>query len=114
MTFGERLKELRESKGLTQEQISEVINVTRPTIAGYETKGKQPDYDKLKTLADYFNVSVDYLLGHSDTRTPQIKEEPKKFSTKVETIAAHLDDKNLTDDKIDKIKDYIDFLFSKD
>ncbi|MCR1952935.1 helix-turn-helix domain-containing protein [Clostridium sp. DSM 100503] len=73
MTFGDRLKELREKHGLTQEQLAKILNITRPTIAGYETKGKQPDYEKLKILADFFNVSIDYLLGHTD-----IKNNTKK------------------------------------
>lgn len=68
MTFGERLKLLRDEGGLTQQDIADIINVGRPTIAGYETKGKQPDYDKLKTLANYFDVSVDYLIGNTDIR----------------------------------------------
>lgn len=68
MTFGDRLKELREKHGLTQEQLAKILNITRSTVAGYETKRKQPDYEKLKILADFFNVSIDYLLGHTDIK----------------------------------------------
>lgn len=63
--FGEKVKKLRVQKNLTQSQLAEVLSVGRSTIAGYETKGKQPDYDKLEKLATYFNVSIDYLLGYS-------------------------------------------------
>lgn len=66
MTFGERLKDLRTSKGLTQQDLADALGVGRATIAGYETKGKQPDFDKLKWLSGFFNVSIDYLLGLSN------------------------------------------------
>lgn len=70
MNFGERLKELREDKNLIQQDIADILKVGRATIAGYETKGKQPDYDKLTKLAEFFNVSTDYLLGRTDTKSP--------------------------------------------
>lgn len=66
LNFGTRLKELREKRSMTQQQLANLLNVGRPTIAGYETKGKEPDYSKLRTLSRYFDVSIDYLLGHSD------------------------------------------------
>ncbi|MDD3224730.1 MAG: helix-turn-helix transcriptional regulator [Clostridium sp.] len=66
MTFGEVLKRLRDSRGLTQQDIATLLKVGRSTIAGYETKGKQPDFEKLKILANFFNVTIDYLLGRTD------------------------------------------------
>lgn len=62
MDFSNRLKELRESQDITQEQLAKLLNVSRPTIAGYETRQRQPDYEKLILIADLFNVSVDFLL----------------------------------------------------
>jgi len=70
MGFGERLKKLREEKGVTQQQLADYLSVGRPTIAGYETKNKEPDYEKLTKIAKYFNCSVDWLLGITDHRTP--------------------------------------------
>ena len=66
MTFGNILKELRTSTGTTQKQLADYLNVTRPTIAGYETKGKEPDYKVLILIASYFHVSTDYLLTGSN------------------------------------------------
>lgn len=63
--FGENVKKLRTQKNITQTQLAKILSVGRSTIAGYETKGKQPDYDKLKKLAEFFDVSIDYLLGYS-------------------------------------------------
>ncbi|WP_427339585.1 helix-turn-helix domain-containing protein [Caloranaerobacter sp. DY30410] len=86
MTFAERLKLLREEKGLTQQDIANILDVGRATIAGYETKGKQPDYEKLKKLADFFNVSIDYLLGRTDIRNPEKELTPEEKYPKVTDV----------------------------
>lgn len=62
MEFSEVLKELRESHSLTQDQLAKQIDVSRSTIAGYESRSRQPDYDKLVSISRYFHVTVDYLL----------------------------------------------------
>lgn len=71
--FGKRLKQLREENSLTQQDLSDLLHVGRSTIAGYETKGKEPDFQKLCLLANYFNVSIDYLLGLSNERKQTLK-----------------------------------------
>jgi len=69
MALKERLKELRNEKGITQEELSNYLNVSRSTIAGYETGKRKPEYETLQKLANYFNVSLDYLLGSSNERS---------------------------------------------
>ena len=64
MTFAQTLKYLREIHHVTQEDLAACLKVTRSTIAGYETKGKQPDFEKLLKIASFFQVSLDYLLGN--------------------------------------------------
>lgn len=77
MKFGETLKNLREIRGITQKDLGEFLGVSRATIAGYETKNHQPDYEKLQKLAHYFNVSIDYLLTGEDTfHIEHIKRPP--------------------------------------
>ncbi len=71
--FGDKLKKLRTEKGLTQEELSRFLNVSRVTIAGYETNRKEPDFEKVLFLAKYFNVTTDYLLG-ADDNLPQVNE----------------------------------------
>lgn len=68
MDFCNRLKELREEKGLTQKDFAETLDISRATIAGYESQGKEPSFDRLKEFAKFFNVSVDYLVGYSDVK----------------------------------------------
>jgi len=70
MTFSDRLKELRKEKNLTQEELAKILGISRSTIAGYETERKEPDYETLKKIADFFNVSTDYLLGRTDIYNP--------------------------------------------
>lgn len=67
MKFGETLKNLRDIKGITQKDLAKYLGVSRATIAGYETKNHQPDYEKLEKLARYFEVSIDYLLTGDDS-----------------------------------------------
>jgi len=68
MDFSQRLKHLRNEYKITQKQLAKHLGVGRPTIAGYETKGLQPNYETLSKIADYFKVSTDYLLGRVDER----------------------------------------------
>lgn len=66
--FGTRLKILREEKEITQKQLASVLQISRSTVAGYETKGKEADFEKIIVMSNYFDVSIDYLLGKTDCR----------------------------------------------
>lgn len=59
--FGDRLKELREDRGINQDELAEIIGVKRSTISSYETNAITPSFDIAIKLADFFNVSLDYL-----------------------------------------------------
>lgn len=61
-----RLKELRKKKGISQLRLATDLNTTQNTISRYETGEREPGIDDLMKLADYFNVSVDYLLGRTN------------------------------------------------
>lgn len=66
MTFAERLVELRTSRNLTQKQVYEAVGMSAPGYQRYEYGQREPAYQKLIALADYFNVSIDYLVGRTD------------------------------------------------
>lgn len=66
MTLGERLRSLREKAGLTQKELASHLNVPNQNISNYERGFRQPDYETLQKLADYYDVSTDYLLGRMD------------------------------------------------
>jgi len=65
-SLGERLAALRRAKGLTQAEIAKKLNMGQSTIAMYEKNRRTPDAQTLRRLADFFEVSVDYLLGRMD------------------------------------------------
>ena len=67
-----RLKELRKKKGISQLRLATDLNTTQNTISRYETGEREPGIDELIMIADYFNVSVDYLIGR--TENPKINK----------------------------------------
>lgn len=64
--IGERLRTLRKSKNMTQEQVAAYLNAAKSTVSQYENNVNEPDLMTIAKLADLFGVSVDYLLGRSD------------------------------------------------
>lgn len=75
--FNERLKKLREESGITQNALAEKLGIT-PQSLSYYFNGREPNYDLLIKIADYFHVSVDYLLGRPE---PEVKntDYPQKL-----------------------------------
>ena len=66
--FSARLISLRKERGLTQEDLAKLIHKKRSTVSGYEIEDKEPEFETICFLAQYFGVSTDYLLGHSEER----------------------------------------------
>ncbi|WP_133016991.1 helix-turn-helix domain-containing protein [Clostridium cuniculi] len=65
MNIGEIIAELRADKGMNQEELSVILNVSRPTLANWESGNRRIDIETLVVIADYFGVSCDYLLGRT-------------------------------------------------
>lgn len=80
-TFGDRLKLLRIEKHLTQEQLAEKFGMKKSRISQYELNKRQADDELKKLFANYFNVSLDYLLGQSDIRNPYDNNESNEKIT---------------------------------
>ena len=66
--FGERIRKLREEAGFNQPQFAQLLNVKTATINRYENDVREPEYATLIQIADFFNVSTDYLLGRTENR----------------------------------------------
>lgn len=66
--FGDRLKLLRKNSGYTQKELGEKLNISARVVGYYESNERFPDKDTLTGIADFFNVSVDYLLGRTDIK----------------------------------------------
>ncbi|MEE1131997.1 MAG: helix-turn-helix transcriptional regulator [Caryophanon sp.] len=70
-SLGKTIKQLREKKHISQKDFAEQLNISNVVLSRYENDIRKPDYDTLEKIADYFEVSIDYLLGRSDTLITQ-------------------------------------------
>lgn len=67
-----RMKEIRKARGISQLRMAMDLNMAQNTISRYETGEREPGITELVKIADYFRVSVDYLLGRTDNPNMQI------------------------------------------
>lgn len=74
-TYGHRIAKLREQRKLTQEELSKQLSISRASLSHYEKSRRVPDYETLNKIADFFNVTVDYLIGRTDDPSPPENEQ---------------------------------------
>lgn len=74
--FSERLRQLRTERRLTQDELASKINVSPKTIGAWERNDRKPPVEAVSELAEYFDVSTDFLLGHSSTRQAVDLDKP--------------------------------------
>lgn len=96
--FNENLKYARERRGLSQKEVAEGIGVAKSTYSLYESGNREPNVQTIKKIADFLNISADDLLG--------ISEEPQ-------TLAAHFEGEDFTEDEMDEIKRFAEFVKNK-
>lgn len=121
-TFGEKFKKLRKSKSLTQEQLADLFYLNKSSISRYEKDKQMPEIELLQKFAEFFGVSMDYLLGKCDTFC-NIEETTESSMDKEITqiikdlgpdVTLHFHDLNgLTDEEKDDLKLFLQFLKSK-
>lgn len=92
--FNERFRILKDESGLSSKELSQKLDIA-PSTLSYYLKDREPNYDMLIKIADYFDVTIDWLVGN-DT-------EQNITLLKIELINLQLENKNLLD-KIDKMK----------
>lgn len=122
--LSDNIKLLRDKNKMTIKELSVKSGVGQSTISDIETgKAKNPRMETLQKLANVFNIDVGSLLNTEENLNPSIESLKKRNdmpnSTKektykekeIDTIAAHLEEKNLTPKKVKLLKDYIDALF---
>ena len=107
--FAERLKQLRKSNGITQEQLAAIIGVERSSVGKYEGRSQTIPSDDVKyRIAEYFGVTVDYLMGYTDNPKPA-----RSDSHYTETENALIKDfRALNEEGQQKVIDYIDDLIA--
>lgn len=90
--FCKRLRKLRSEYEKTQQDVAKVLKVNRSTYGAYESGKIMPPAEKCKALADYFNVSLDYLLGYAKARgMPSKKSEPADISEIISSVLHQLE-----------------------
>ena len=72
-TTAERIKQLRKKKGISQSELAELIGVKNNTVSTWERGTRKPDFEALKLLSNYFEVSFEYILGSSDKEEARVK-----------------------------------------
>lgn len=76
----ENIKKLREENNMTQQQLADKINATQQAICKYESGKSIPSVDMLERIADYFNTSMDYVVGKSQSKDVKYMIDSMEFS----------------------------------
>lgn len=84
MLFSERLRELRQNKGLSQSQLADALNISKSAISMYELGKREPDLETLEGIADFFNVDINYLLGKEDGSMYYLDPEAAEIAQEVQ------------------------------
>lgn len=109
LTLGKRLKLLRNEKEKTQQEVAEIIDIGHHALSYYERDQREPDMKVLKKLADYYNVTTDYLLCRVDRRDAfkldknELPLHLQDLGIEYLEVTKELKDKGLTPEDIKKI-----------
>lgn len=93
MGLGDRLKKLREERGISQLELAKLMQISNVMLSRYEKNKRSPDYTTLNRFADFFDVTTDYLLGRSNIRNPEklmVADKPAPYEMLPPEIYAHL------------------------
>ena len=114
--FSNNLKKARESCKMSQEVLAKKLFVSRTAVTGWETGRTSPPPETIAKIADILQVSTDYLLGKSDIPTPpQIDYTPLQIPEilKDVKVAAHGGDSDWTQEEVNEIANFVEFIKSK-
>ena len=84
-SYSNRIRELRNARGMNQEQLAEILGLTKQAVSQYERGTRMPSVPVLEALCDFFNVSADYLLGKDDVTLRYVDSEGLKKLDGVQT-----------------------------
>lgn len=95
-TFKDMLKYLRNRSNLSQSELADKLGVAKSTISMYEVGKREPDFETLELIADFFNVDMNFLLGKSDSENIQLnRKDEKDIAKRLESVLSDLE--NLQD-----------------
>ena len=107
--FSERLRDLRNEKGISQKELATALFVSQQTVAKWETDRSTPNPDMISKIAQYFEVSSDYLIGNSDFKTTAASS-PTDDDIK---FALFDGDKGISDEAYEEVKRFAAFIKEK-
>ncbi|MCU6794210.1 MULTISPECIES: helix-turn-helix domain-containing protein [Paenibacillus] len=84
MKYGHRIASLRDERHLTQEELAHKVGITRSALSHYENSRREPDYDTIQKIADFFSVSIDYLMGRNDDPGQEPSTTAQEFVSQLE------------------------------
>ena len=84
MLIGSRIRNLRKEKGLSQEKLGKLVNVTKVSISCYENETRSPDLETFELLVDALDTTPDYLLGRDNLVISDKKEEYKRYISNID------------------------------
>jgi transcriptional regulator with XRE-family HTH domain len=90
MKYGNRLSELRDRRGYTQEELANLLGISRAALSHYEKNRREPDFETLTKVADLFHVSIDYLIGRTDHPEKVLDPEVRDFVDNLELSDADI------------------------
>lgn len=102
--FARVLRLLRSEKNMSQQELADALKISKSSISMYEVGNREPDFETLELIADYFNVDTDYLLG----RTSKTTKIPRP-----QTLAAHFDGDEYTEEELEEIRQFAAFVKNK-
>nr|WP_164671143.1 helix-turn-helix transcriptional regulator [Virgibacillus doumboii] len=116
--FGKRVKYLRNKRGISQERVADAIGISRARYAHYENNRVEPDLDLIRKIADYYDVTTDYLMGRTENTEFNKENDKTKIIYKIATEFPDADLMfndlaNMTAEQLEDVYDYIKFKQSK-
>ncbi|WP_432401042.1 helix-turn-helix domain-containing protein [Wukongibacter sp. M2B1] len=120
MSLGQRLKQLRKEKELTIREVAKLFSIGKSTLSDWENERRNPNYDMIKKLAEFYGVTVDYLLGITDekniytSKSAEIPDELKEVGVEYIALAKDIERSKLTPDEVRKILDAVKGLKDKE
>lgn len=112
--FRLRLKELREKAGYSQYTFADAFGVAQSTVGSWEAGKREPNLDTIQRIADFYDVTVDYLIGHTKDNNPTANNDVKNEKPpEIVGAAAHLDLNKLTPEAIEEYNRLVEYLAFK-
>ena len=116
------LRQLRLEHNLTQDELATKLGISKSTVSMYENGNREPDFETMETIANFFNVDMDFLLGRTDcpTKTTNASQKPREASNSTSLENADQDirriqraRKDMTDEKKEQMMQMLEIAFGE-